>query len=213
MKPFSNNQLERYPIYLKLFKDLEAKGEVIVSSPYIAEKLGFSEELVRKDLQAVCTIYGRPRRGRNIADTIEDIEKFLGYSKPEPAILVGAGNLGGALLRFPGFTEAGLNIEAAFDSSYELAGRQIAGKNVYGMALLPHYVRDRGIKVAVLTVPAEAAQGVADLLMKNGIEAIWNFAPTSLEVGPEVILVNSNLASSLAVLSHRLREKREKNNG
>lgn len=213
MKTFSDNQLGRYPVYLRLFKELLEEGTLVVSSPYLAAKLGYSEELIRKDLQAVCRESGRPRKGRSVIDTIADLEQFLGYSKPETAILVGAGNLGGALLRFPGFAQHGLNIDAAFDASYALSGKQIAGKNVYSMAVLPGYIKERGIKIAVLTVPGDAAQEVADTLVKAGIEAIWNFAPLTLDVPSDVTVENIDLASSLAVLCHRMQEKRGKNHG
>ena len=213
MKTFSNNQLERYPLYLRLLSDLRDKGETVVSSPYIAAKLGFSEELVRKDLQAVCVESGRPRKGRSIDDTISDLEAFLGYSEPMRAILVGAGSLGGALLRFPGFESSGLFIEAAFDSSPDHYGKQIAGKEVYPMDELSNYIKRHNIKLAVLTVPSFAAQEVAEILAKAGIEGIWNFAPVALEISPKVTVENINLASSLAVLGHRMKERRNKHHG
>lgn len=213
MKEFSDHQLQRYPVYLRFFRSLREEGMRIVSSPYIAARLGYSEELVRKDLQAICFVQGKPKKGRSVEETIADLEQFLGYSKPETAILVGAGSLGGALLRFPGFLDIGLNIEAAFDASYELSGKQIAGKNVYNMAVLPGYIKERGIKLAILTVPSDAAKQVAEILIKAGVEGIWNFAPVSLDVPPYVTVENVNLSSSLAVLGHRMKEKRKKNNG
>ena len=210
MKGFSDNQLERYPIYLRFFRKLEEEGEVIVSSPFIAAKLGYSEELVRKDLQAICQEKGRPRKGRSVEETIADLERFLSYKAPENAVLIGAGNLGSALLRYSGFAEIGLNIEAAFDASYALNGKQIAGKNVYPMAVLPGYIKERGIKLAILTVPASVAQSIAETIVKAGIEGIWNFAPIALELPSDIIVENVELSSSLSVLTHRIKEKREK---
>ena len=186
---------------------------LVVSSPFIAAKLGYSEELVRKDLQAICLKQGRPRKGRLISEVIADLEEFLGYHQVENAILVGAGSLGGALLRYPGFSAMGLHIEAAFDASYELSGKQIAGKNVYPMAFLPSYVKERDIKLAVLTVPSEVAQATTDTLVKAGILGIWNFAPITIEAPEDVVVENMDLSSSLAVLRYRCQEKKEKNNG
>ena len=206
MKSFSKNQLERYPLYLRFFRELEEQGIEVASSSALAARLGISEELVRKDLQAVCSNKGCPRKGRKVQDAIADLERFLGYAKPEHAILVGAGNLGGALLRFPGFAQSGLSIDAAFDASYQVSGKQIAGKNVYPMSALPSYIKQKKTKLAILAVPGDAAQKVADALIENGIVGIWNFAPVHLEIPKGIVVENVDLSSSLAVLFHHMKE-------
>ncbi|MBQ9458229.1 MAG: redox-sensing transcriptional repressor Rex [Bacilli bacterium] len=207
MKPFSKNQLERYPLYLRYFKELQEQGFQLAPSPAIASRLGISEELVRKDLQAVCKEKGRPRKGRDVASTIAALERFLGYGKPEHAILIGVGNLGGALLHFGGFADSGLCFDAAFDASYQVSGKQIAGKNVYPMSALPSYIKAKKVRLAVITVPSEAAQSVATLLVENGIVGIWNFAPVTLKVPKSVVVENVDLSSSLAVLFHHMKEQ------
>ena len=196
--------MERYPVYLKYFKELKEEGFSEVSSPKIAVRLGYSEEQVRKDLQAVSRVSGKPKRGRDLDQLIEDLEEFLGYRAPKAAILIGAGHLGAALLNYPPFEEMGIRILAAFDIDEEVIGKSIGGKTVYHLNELPNVLPSLGASIAIIAVPASAAQEVADLSLSCGIAGIWNFAPTSLSVPDGAAIVNVNLASSLAVLSHRL---------
>ena len=94
MKKFSKNQLERYPFYLKYFKELQAEGVETISSPKIAKVLGYSEEQIRKDLQAVSSIPGRPKKGRNVDKLVDTLETFLGYKGETNAVIIGCGHLG-----------------------------------------------------------------------------------------------------------------------
>lgn len=204
MDSFSKNQLERYPIYLKYFKELEMAGVVETSSPKIAERLGYSQEQVRKDLQAISSEPGKPKKGRNVLQVIGDIESFLGYRNALKAVLVGTGHLGGALLNYPTFHEMGLEIVAGFDNDEKKVGGKIGGKTVHPLSELPNKLQELGAKIVVICVPASSAQAVCDLAVKSGAQAIWNFAPSSLVAPKNVVIENVNLASSLAVLSHRL---------
>ena len=204
MNRFSNNQLGRYPIYLKYFKELLAEGCEFVSSPRIAAKLGYSEEQVRKDLQAVSLEAGRPKKGRSVKQLVEDLESFLGYHDAASAVLIGCGHLGGALLNFPAFSEMGLEILAGFDANPDLIGKTVVGKMVFSIERLPELLPQLNADIAILTVPANHAQRVAEIAVESGAKAIWNFAPVQLEVKDGIVVENVNLASSLAVLSHRL---------
>lgn len=209
MAKFSKNQLQRYPIYLRYFRDLEAKGEKYISSPKVAKVLGYSEEQIRKDLQAVCEEPGSPRKGREVSSVIETLEGFLGYKENTESVLIGVGNLGSALLAYPGFPKMGLSIVAAFDSDPAKIGREIDGRKVYPIDELPSVMKNLKARIAILAVPSDVAQKVADLALASGARAIWNFAPAHLEVGEGIIVENVNLASSLAVLSHRLNQQLE----
>ena len=204
MKTYSMNQLERYPIYLKYFKELRDQGIEIVSSPKIAAKLGYSEEQVRKDLQNVSLEPGRPKKGRSVAQLIEDLETFLGYRERTVAVVMGGGHLGSALLNFPAFSEMGLSLQAGFDNDPAKIGTNVGGKPVYSMDRLGEVMRDIGARVAILTVPSPVAEEAANRAIEGGAEAIWNFAPAHLDVPEGVVVENVNLASSLAVLTHRM---------
>ena len=201
---YSNNQLGRYPIYLKYFRELLGEGCEFVSSPKVAAKLGYSEEQVRKDLQAVSLESGRPKKGRSVKQLVEDLESFLGYHDAASAVLIGVGHLGGALLNFPAFSEMGLEIIAGFDSNTSLIGKTVGGKMIFDAERLPELMGQLQANIAILTVPSAYAQQVAELAISSGAKAIWNFAPVQLDVKEGVVVENVNLASSLAVLSHRL---------
>jgi redox-sensing transcriptional repressor len=207
MKSFSKNQLQRYPIYLKYFKELQAQGEESISSPKIAKELGYSEEQIRKDLQAVSDEPGRPKKGRSLRKLIETLESFLGYRDSTSAVIVGVGHLGGALLNYPYFEEMGLSILAGFDVDPEKIGTQVAGKEIFPLEKLSNLLPRLNAHIVIITVPASAAQEVVDTAVQAGALAIWNFAPTHINVPADVVVENVNLASSLAVLSHRLNQQ------
>lgn len=204
MKAFSMNQLGRYPIYLKYFKELNDEGVDTISSPRIAAKLGYSEEQVRKDLQNVSIEPGRPKKGRLVKQLIEDIETFLGYRDSTSAVVIGVGHLGSALINFPSFNQMGLEILAGFDNNKDLIGTSIGGKKIFSIDDISNILPRLNAHIVIITVPANSAQEVTNLAIKSGAKAIWNFAPTHLDVPSNVVIENVNLASSLAVLSHRL---------
>lgn len=201
---FSKNQLRRYPVYLKFLTALQEQGIEYVSSPLIGEELGYSQEQVRKDLQAISDEAGRPKKGRSVAKLIESLESFLGYREADPAILIGAGHLGSALLRYPSFADMGLYIKAAFDVDPKKVGEEVGEVHVYPLSDMERLVPGLRARIAIITTPASAAQNVAELAIKAGCRGIWNFAPVHLSLPDSVVLEEVNLASSLAVLSHRL---------
>lgn len=207
MKKYSKNQLQRYPIYLKYFKEALSSGLETISSPKIAKELGYSEEQIRKDLQAISDEAGRPKKGREIRKLIDTLETFLGYRDSTSAVLIGTGHLGGALLRYPSFSEMGFAISAGFDVDPSKIGKSIADKHIYSMDDFERVLECFKSKIAIICVPAEVAQEVVDKAVSNGIQGIWNFAPTHISVKEGVVIENVNLASSLAVLSHRLNEE------
>lgn len=210
MKSFSKNQLQRYPIYLKLFRSLLESGEEAISSPQIAKELGYSEEQIRKDLQVISDEPGRPKKGRDLKKLIDSLETFLGYKAETRAILIGAGHLGNALLKYPNFKGMGFSIVAGFDNDPEKIGTIIKNKEIYPVNDLAKHIPSLGAKIAIICVPASVAQEVVDEALQYGIRAIWNFAPTHINVPSGVVIENVNLASSLAVLNHRLNEELSK---
>ena len=146
---------------------------------------------------------GRPKIGYLRESLVEDISQFLGYDNTTDAILVGAGKLGQALLGYSGFNAYGLNVLAAFDAK-PFADKTAEGKPVYPIDALEAFCRDNNVLMGIITVPAENAQQVCERLVSCGIKAIWNFAPTHLEVPANILVQNENMATSLAVLSMHL---------
>ncbi|MDY5853186.1 MAG: redox-sensing transcriptional repressor Rex [Bacilli bacterium] len=203
----STKQLERFPIYLNHLLALKKEGKINTSAPQIAAVLGFSEEQVRKDLQVVTKSSGKPKAGRVIDELIRDINEFLGYGDTTGAVVVGCGHLGEAFMKYEGFLEYGLEILAGFDVASKKIGKIINGKKIYSMNNLEKIIMQLNVQIAIITVPSEEAQGVVDRLVNCGIKGIWNFANVHISAPDDVVIETVNLASSLAVLSHKLTDK------
>jgi redox-sensing transcriptional repressor len=199
----SEPTLRRLPLYLRLLKQLHEEGRVSIACTDIGAHLGFDPTQVRKDIE-VTGLPGKPKVGYQLTSLVEAIEEYLGFTSVSEAFLVGAGSMGAALLGYRKFEEYGLHIVAAFDDDSRKWHRQIHGKVVLPLDKLPELARRMHVLIGVITVPAEAAQDVAQIMVDSGIRAIWNFAPVRLRVPPEVIVRNEDLYCSLASLSQRL---------
>lgn len=195
--------LKRLPLYHRFLKEWRDLGRQGVSCTDIANHLHLDPTQIRKDLEAA-GIGGRPRIGYATASVITGIEGFLGWNKANEAFLVGAGNMGGALLGYSRFEECGLRIVAAFDCCATKIGTRIHGKHVLPVDKLPGLARRMHVHIGILTVPSDHAQAAADLLVQAGIRAIWNFAPVRLRLPEAVIVHNEDLYCSLAALSQKL---------
>lgn len=201
-KEISKAVLKRLPGYLAYLKSIPEGESVNISATALANALGMGEVQVRKDL-AMVSSGGRPKLGYPRERLIEDIEEFLGYNNTTDAVLIGAGKLGQALLDYIGFDAYGLNILAAFDVA-PTAERTDEGKPILHISQLKGFCREHKVLMGIITVPARNAQEVCDQLIESGIKAVWNFAPTHLEVPANILVQNENMATSLAVLSMHL---------
>ena len=203
LNEISKPVLKRLPSYLAYLKALPEDGPANISATALAAALNMGEVQVRKDL-ALVSDGGRPKVGYLRESLIADLEQFLGYDNTTEAVLIGAGKLGQALRGYSGFDEYGLEIVAAFDANEELDGKTESGKPIYSISRLPEFCKERKVLMGIITVPAAAAQEVCDLLIANGIKAVWTFAPTHLDVPPQILVQYENMATSLAVLSMHL---------
>ncbi len=201
-KKISKAVLKRLPGYLAYLKSMPEDCPTHISATAIANALGMGEVQVRKDLSAVSD-GGRPKIGYLRTGLIDDLEQFLGYDNTTDAVLIGAGKLGQALLAYSGFEEYGLQILAAFDADPKMEATE-EGKPVYPMSALPAFCRAHKILMGIITVPSAHAQAVCDQLIECGIKAVWNFAPTHLDVPDNILVQNENMATSFAVLSMHL---------
>ncbi len=199
----SKSVLKRLPVYLTYLKSLNEDAPEHISATALAAALNMGEVQVRKDL-ALVSDGGRPKVGYRLTSLIEDLEQFLGYDNTNDAVLIGAGKLGRALLGYTGFSEYGLNIVAAFDADESLSGTYESGKPILPLRELESLCAAQKVLIGIITVPSAQAQTVCDLLIANGIKAIWNFAPTHLDVSAGILVQNENMATSLAVLSKHL---------
>jgi len=203
----SQQTLRRLPFYLSYLQGRLSGGETTISAAAIARALGLNEVQVRKDLALISTSAGRPKTGYQLEGLVSDIESFLGYKNIDEAILVGAGQLGRALLSYQGFSKYGLNIVAAFDNDPQLEGRELHGKTVFPLYKLIDLTRRLKVRIGIITVPADQAQQICDMLVEAGVLAIWNFAPVKLIVPGSIMVQNENMAASLAMLSRHLNER------
>ena len=208
VKPVLSLQaFQRMPYYLQYLKELYRNGVLTTSSPAVSAHFGFTEIQVRKDFAAVCSSRGIPRHGFDTKQLIDDIETLLGYRNTNDAVLVGAGVFGSALLQYKDLSKYGMQIVAGFDIKEALVGKPLHGKPVFHASKITELCRRMKIHIGIITVPAEQAQAVCDLLISGGILAIWNFAPVHLSVPDDILVQNENPAVSLALLSRHLQER------
>lgn len=203
----SKQALQRLPYYLHYLQSVRESGVKNVSAPSIAAALRLHEVQVRKDLEIVSTTGGKPRTGFTVEELIADIGRFLGYDNVDQAVLVGAGKLGQALIAYKGFDDYGLQIIAAFDNDESIVNRDVGDKPVFPMTRLPDLCPRLGVRIGILTVPAEYAQDVCEQMIAAGILAVWNFTPVHLRVPDNILVQNENMAASLALLRKHLDRK------
>lgn len=195
--------LRRLPRYYQFLSRLQGAGHDQVSAAHMAEVLGVHHTQVRKDL-AMTGCQGRPKTGHRVADLMRAIEGFLHWDNQSEAFLVGVGSMGTALLNYRGFERAGARIVAAFDADPRKAGTSVGDVPILPVEKLRDLGRRMHISIGILTVPPESAQATADLMVAAGIRAIWNLAPVTLEVPPDVIVENLEIFASFALLLRRL---------
>ena len=193
----------RVSLYLRQLEVYQRQGWSTVSSSQLGGPLSIKNAQVRKDL-AFFGQFGHPGIGYRIDELIEALRHILGIDHDWPLALVGLGNLGRALLRYRGFKSRGFHIVALFDNDETKIGLNYDGLVVEPIESLRKVVAVRKIRLAILAVPAEAAQRVTDLLVACGIRGILNFAPVTLSVPPQVNLVGVDLSVQLENLAYKV---------
>lgn len=199
----SRATLKRLPLYLHLLEKEQNLGIKTISCTRIAKEFDFDPTQVRKDIQATGEV-GRARVGFHVDSLIKKIKEYLGWNNAHRAFLIGVGNMGKALLGYKDFEKYGLNIVAAFDADVKKARTKIFGRDVYLLSKMPHLIKKMDVHVGVVTVPADQAQKVIDMLVQAGVKAIWNFAPAPIKIPEGIILENARLTQSLAILTNNL---------
>lgn len=195
--------LRRLPLYYIHVKRLIGRNGDSISCTELGRALGLDASQIRKDLEIVGVV-GKPRVGHDVANLINSLEIFLGCHHPKPALLAGAGPLGRALLTFEEARQLGVRIVGVFDADEHRIGGDAEGLEIMPLGFLPDLARTTKARIGIVTLPARFAQHAADLMVKGGIRAIWNFTAIALKVPPGVIVENQNLYFSLAALSAKL---------
>jgi redox-sensing transcriptional repressor len=195
-----NPAVRRLSLYLRHLEVMQRKARTTISSKQLGVALGYTDAQVRKDL-AYFGQFGHPGVGYRVDDLVVRIRGILATDRIWNVILIGAGNLGRALLSHPGFGPKGFRIVAVFDADVSKIGTAVHGVIIRPMASAIAYVRENPVRLAILAVPAEVAQDVADDLVAAGIRGILNFAPVALSVPGEVAVTSVDLAVQLEQLS------------
>jgi redox-sensing transcriptional repressor len=202
-EPVPNPAVRRLSLYLRQLEALKRAGRATVSSKQLGESLSLTDAQVRKDL-AYFGQFGHPGIGYRVDDLIAQVKRILGTDKTWNVILVGAGNLGRALSAYRGFEAKGFRLSAVFDNDAAKIGKRLGPFTIQPLSDVPELIAKQNIKLAILAVPAEHAQAVADELIDAGIRGLLNFAPVSLSVPPRVALNAVDLAVQLEQISFQV---------
>ena len=202
--------VSRLPMYHRSLLSLTARGVLLVSSEELAEASGVSSAKLRKDLSFLGS-YGTRGVGYEVEFLLYQIARALGLTQVWPVVIVGIGNLGNALAGYPGFASRGFSVVGLFDTDPTRVGETVAvaGKEIIvsDISKLPQVVLSSGASIGVIATPETAAQEVCDLMVRNGITSILNFAPVLIEVPAGVDVRRVDLATELQILAFHEQRK------
>ncbi len=195
--------VERLVQYLRFVEEMEQEGREELTATQIAQSLGLNPHLVRRDL-AYFGQFGKRGKGYKTIRLKETLSKIMGLNKKWKVALVGVGNLGSALLRYPGFRERGFDLRCAFDISPKKIGKEIEHVKIESMDKLEEVICREDIKIAILSIPKESAEEVSGRLVKAGVKGILNFAPKHLKYPYPFRVLNVDLSLYLETLAFYL---------
>ena len=200
-RPIPEATVARLPIYLRALLDVaEGRGEMTVSSETLARMAGVNAAKVRKDLSYLGS-YGTRGVGYDVEYLLYQITRELGLTQDWPAAIIGVGNLGRALASYKGFSERGFRVTSLFDIDESIIGGEVGGLPVRHLDELKEACVDEGIAIGIITTPPNSAQEVADRLVDAGVKSILNFAPSVVNVPPDVSVRKVDLSIELQILS------------
>lgn len=193
----------RVSLYLRQLESAHRQGQTTITSRRLGSGLGINDAQVRKDL-AHLGQFGQPGIGYRVEDLTRALRRTLGIDRDWPTALIGLGDLGRALVKYRGFRGRNFRIASLFDNDARKIGQSHDGLIVQPLESLPQSARAQSLSLAILCVPAEAAQRVADLVISTGITGILNFAPLPLVVPPDVSVVAVDLSVQLEYLAYKV---------
>ena len=194
----------RMSLYRRVLHSLLDQGKAAISSKELGDQTGVKDAQVRKDLACFGSL-GRPGVGYRIRDLHDQLRQLLGMDQTWKTVLVGAGNIGRALLAYPRFRNEGFDFVAAFDHDKKEVGKRIAGLCVQSMEELKKTVKKKNVQMGLIAVPPDAAVAVAHSLVNAGIRGILNFAPIRLDLPKEIAVVNVDFTDALEQLAFEIR--------
>ena len=203
MRKISDSTVRRLALYLRFLEHSAAQGLTTISSAELARRGGTTSAQVRKDLSFFGS-FGKRGLGYSVPELAGRLREILGLGREWRVIIVGAGKIGAALAQYRGFRQRGFNILATYDNNPEKVGRRLEGIPVRDFNQIERDIQREHPDIVVLTVPGDEAQAVLDRVVKAGVKAILNFAPTQLQAPPDVAVKTVNMAMELEGLSFAL---------
>ncbi|MBR4808475.1 MAG: redox-sensing transcriptional repressor Rex [Lachnospiraceae bacterium] len=197
--------IRRLPRYYRYLGDLMDAGVERISSAELSAKMNVTASQIRQDLNNFGG-FGQQGYGYNVKYLYSEIAKILGLDNVHNLVIIGAGKLGQAIANYSSFEKRGFIIKAMFDNNKDYFGRKVGNIEIMDVNLLADYLTKNNIDIAAITVPKEAVNPIADILVKCGIKSVWNFAPVDLELPEGIIVENVHLLDSLMQLSYNLTE-------
>ena len=195
--------ISRLPRYYRYLRELMEEGIERISSEELSQRMGATASQIRQDLNHYGD-FGQQGYGYNVRSLYEEIGKILGVGSPIPMIVIGAGNLGRAIVKYSGFQKHGFNFLAMFDVDAELCGKRVNGVRIKHIRELDDFVKENHIEIAAITLPRDTANQIAAHLYDLGIRYFWNFAHTDLELPNDAIVKSVHLLDSLLELSYSI---------
>ena len=202
-KQISKAVIKRLPCYYRYLGELQEDNVERISSNDLSKKMRVTASQIRQDLNNFGG-FGQQGYGYNVKYLYTEIGKILGLDIVHPMIIVGAGNLGQALANYVEFEKRGFKLVGIFDVNPVLEGIAVRGIEIQMISDLPFFMKENNIEIAILTLPKNKARDMAEILIENGIKAIWNFAHIDLDTPDDVIVENVHLSESLMTLSYNL---------
>lgn len=202
-REISKAVIKRLPRYYRYLGEIMESGVERISSGELSDRMHVTASQIRQDLNNFGG-FGQQGYGYNVARLYEEIGKILGLDKKYNMIIIGGGNLGQALANYVSFEKRGFVIKGIFDVNPVLKGLSVRGIQIYMLEELEDFIRDQDIQIATLTLPKSKAAEMAELLVRYGIKAIWNFAHVDLQVPEDVLVENVHLSESLMQLSYKI---------
>lgn len=198
--------IKRLPAYYRHLKELERENVRQISSKELGQRMGLTASQIRQDINCFGG-YGRQGYGYSVSGLREHIGQILGLDQTHRMIIVGGGNIGRAMARSDSFPRNGFETVAIFDRDEKKIGMEVDGLFVQDIDCMERFVREHPVDIALLAVPARAAQGLAERLYACGVRGFWNFAPVDLYLPEDAVTENVHLDESLEVLSFRILQK------
>ncbi len=211
-KEISRAVIKRLPRYYRYLGELLEENVERISSNDLSRKMRVTASQIRQDLNNFGG-FGQQGYGYNVKYLYTEIGKILGLDSVHPMIILGAGNLGQALANYVDFEKRGFRLTGIFDINPVLEGIAVRGIEIQMLSELPLFLKQHPVEIAILTLPKNKAKEMANVLVENGIKAIWNFAHIDLDTPKDVIVENVHLSESLMTLSYNLSQYQRKHTG